>query len=139
MKKILTATLVCSMLFASTMSVDAAGTPETCHIGGCNLGECFMDTDCDGICGDHDFVDEDNDGICDNHCYLDENADGICDHYVDEDADGICDHCHDHGKPIQSDSSVKKAQNSGTTAHHNGRHGKHHSSKKSSRHHKGHC
>lgn len=139
MKKVLTAGLVCTMLFASTMSVNATETPATCRIGGCSLGECFMDTDCDGICGDRNFVDENNDGICDNHCYLDENEDGICDHYVDEDADSICDHCHDHGKPVQSGSSVKKSQNSGTANHHSGHHGKHHSSKKNSRHHKGHC
>ena len=44
---------------------------------------------------------------------MDEDADGICDHYVDEDADGICDHCHDHGKPIQSDSSVKNRKTAG--------------------------
>lgn len=139
MRKVMTAALVCMMLFAQATSVHAAEISETCYVGGCKLGECFMDTDCDGICGDHYFVDENKDGICDNHCYLDENEDGICDHFVDENADGVCDHCHDHGKPVQSDSGVGKAQNSDITDYRRGHHGRHHSSRRSGRHHSGHC
>lgn len=131
MKKVLSIMLVSTMLFASTVSVHASEKSAVCNIGGCKLGECFMDTDCDGICGDHEFVDENMDGICDNHCYLDEDEDGICDHFIDEDEDGICDHCHDHGKVVLSDSK----QSSGTTYHH----GRHHSGRKGGRHHGRHC
>lgn len=135
MKKILAMILICTMLFAFTTCAYASEKSAVCQIGGCKLGECFMDTDCDGICGDHDFVDEDKDGICDNHCYLDEDEDGICDHFLDEDGDGICDHCHDHGKAVLSDSK----QNSGTSYHHGGHHGRHHSGRKGGRHHGRHC
>ena len=100
MKKLLAMGLVCTVVFAPALSVHAAEEVETCHIGGCNLGECFMDTDGDGICGNHYFVDEDGDGICDFHCYADTNTDGICDFFVDADEDGVCDHCHDQGKPV---------------------------------------
>ena len=79
MKKLLAMGLACAVVFAPALSVHAAEEVETCHIGECNLGECFMDTDGDGICGNHYFVDEDGDGICDFHCYTDTNTDGICD------------------------------------------------------------
>ncbi|MDE6219616.1 MAG: hypothetical protein K2G51_04150 [Lachnospiraceae bacterium] len=138
MKKMLAVGLACMMVLAPAASVSAAELPATCHIGGCNLGDCFKDTDCDGICGDHYFVDEDGDGICDLHCYLDGDCDGICDYFVDADEDGICDHCHDHGRPVQADSSVGSSSttNSNTTyysGHHGGCHGRR------GGHHRGHC
>ena len=77
MKKLLAMGLACAVVFAPALSVHAAEEVETCHIGECNLGECFMDTDGDGICGNHYFVDEDGDGICDFHCYTDTNTDGM--------------------------------------------------------------
>ncbi len=101
MKKLLAMGLACAVMFAPAFSVNAAEEVATCHIGGCNLGECFMDTDGDGICGNHYFVDENDDGICDFHCYADVNADGICDYFVDADEDGICDHCHDHVRALR--------------------------------------
>ncbi|MDE6917196.1 MAG: hypothetical protein K2P39_10420 [Lachnospiraceae bacterium] len=103
MKKLLAMGLACAVVLAPAFSVHAAQEVQTCHIGGCNLGECFMDTDGDGICGNHYFVDENGDGICDFHCYTDVNADGVCDFFVDADEDGICDHCHDHGNPVLAD------------------------------------
>lgn len=139
MKKMLAVGLVCMTVLAPTVSVNAAELPETCHIGGCDLGDCFRDTDCDGICGDHYFVDENGDGICDNHCYLDADCDGFCDYYTDADEDGICDHCHDHGKPVQSGTSVgnsNSAANNNTTYY--GGHRESHCSRRSG-HHKGHC
>ena len=69
MKKLLAMGLACAVVFAPTLSAHAAEEVETCHIGGCSLGECFMDTDGDGICGNHYFVDENGDDICDFHCY----------------------------------------------------------------------
>ncbi len=114
MKKLLAMGLACAVVFAPALSVHAAEEVETCHIGGCNLGECFMDTDGDGICGNHYFVDEDGDGICDFHCYTDTNTDGICDFFVDADEDGVCDHCHDHGKPVPAETTLDGA--AGTAA-----------------------
>lgn len=139
MKKMLAMGIVCAVILAPAVSANAAEVPATCHIGGCNLGDCFKDTDCDGICGDHYFVDEDGDGICDNHCYLDEDADGICDHFIDADEDGICDHCHDHGKPVQSSTSVGNTTSTtnSTTTYYSGHHGGCHSRR--SGHHRGHC
>lgn len=130
MKKALVIGLSCVMVFSAAIPVMAAETqPQTCGIGNCNIGECFMDNDCDGICGDHTFVDENGDGICDNHCYIDDNADGVCDHYIDDDADGICDHCHEHGKPAQT--TTYCAPNTQRRSHHRGHHGRGH--------HGGHC
>lgn len=103
MKKLLAMGLACAVMLAPAFSVNAAEEVATCHIGGCNLGECFTDTDGDGICGNHYFVDENGDGICDFHCYADVNADGVCDYFVDADEDGICDHCHEHDKPVVAD------------------------------------
>lgn len=114
MKKLLAMGLACAVMLAPAFSVNAAEEVETCHIGGCKLGECFMDTDGDGICGNHYFVDEDGDGVCDFHCYSDVNEDGICDYFVDADEDGICDHCHDHGKPVPA-STLDGAANSTVT------------------------
>ncbi len=108
MKKMLAMGLACAIVLAPAISVHAAEV-ETCSIGGCNLGECFMDTDGDGICGNHYFVDQNGDGICDFHSYVDVNADGICDFYVDADEDGICDHCHDHGKPVPAETYLEGA------------------------------
>ncbi|MCM1183921.1 MAG: hypothetical protein NC337_11165 [Roseburia sp.] len=136
-KKLLGVSLSCVMANAMaltmvfTLPVCAEEAPRTCHVGGCDMGQCFTDEDCDGICGDHAFVDEDCDGICDNHCYMDEDCDGVCDYFIDEDADGICDHCHEHGRP---------AQTAGTTAdkpsvsRSRGHHGSHHRGS-----HRGHC
>ena len=125
MKKMLAIGLVCAMVLAPTASVNAG---ELCHAGGCNLGDCFKDIDCDGICGDHYFVDEDGDGICDNHCYLDADLDGICDHFIDADEDGICDHCHDHGKPVQTTTTTSgNTTNNNTTSYYSGYHGSCHS------------
>lgn len=131
MKKMLVIGLSCFITFSAAVPVMAAETqPQTCGIGNCNVGECFMDNDCDGICGDHVFVDENNDGICDNHCYMDANADGICDYFTDSDADGICDHCHEHGKPQQTtDCTPKSTQGKSHHSSHHGRGG----------HHRGHC
>ncbi len=126
MKKILAAGLVCAMALTVTVHVKAEEIPATCHISGCPLGECFMDTDCDGICGNHYFVDTDGNGICDYHCYLDVNADGICDYFIDADEDGICDHCHDHGKPVQPSPSIQPAPDNDTTYYYGGHHGRHH-------------
>lgn len=134
MKKMLAMGVICAIVLAPAASVNAAEILETCHVSGCSLGECFMDTDCDGICGDHYFVDENGDGICDNHCYLDEDSDGICDHFVDADEDGICDHCHDHGKPVQSSVGTGSTANYNTYNYGSGHHGRHHG-----RGHRGHC
>ena len=90
MKKMLAMGLACAIVLAPAISVHAAEV-ETCSIGGCNLGECFMDR------------------ICDFHSYVDVNADGICDFYVDADEDGICDHCHDHGKPVPAETYLEGA------------------------------
>ena len=131
MKKTLAIGLSCVMIFSAGISVMAAEIqPQTCGIGNCNVGECFMDSDCDGICGDHTFVDENGDGICDNHCYIDENADGICDHFVDDDTDGICDHCHEHGKPAQTTTycapqTTQKRGHHSSSHHARGHHGCH--------------
>lgn len=122
-KRILSLGFSFVMALAMAAPVYAKETPQTCHISGCNMGECFMDEDCDGICGDHAFVDEDCDGICDNHCYTDEDADGICDHFVDEDADGICDHCHEHGKLAQTVNNPNTNRQRGHhESHHRGCH-----------------
>lgn len=124
MKKLLGVGLSCFVVLVSGITVFAEEAPQTCHIGGCYMGECFMDTDCDGICGDHAFVDEDGDGICDNHCYIDEDENGICDHFIDDDEDGICDHCHEHGKPVRVNNSRTTQRGS---SHHGGHHrGGHH-------------
>lgn len=124
MKKLLITGIVCSMVLSAPISAAAAEIQPTCSIGGCHVGECFMNADADGMCGDHCFTDEDGDGVCDNHCYIDEDNDGICDHYIDDDSDGVCDHCHEHGKPVQ------KAVRSRRSGHHSGR---------GSGHHGGHC
>ncbi len=139
MKKMLAVGLVCMMALAPAASVNAAELPATCHIGGCNLGDCFRDADCDGICGDHYFVDENGDGICDNHCYLDADYDGICDYFVDADEDGICDHCHDHGRPVQSGSSIGSSNSTttSTTTYYGGYSGGCHGRRGG--HHRGHC
>lgn len=140
MKKMLAMGLACMIVLAPAVSVNAAELPPAvCHAGGCNLGDCFRDLDCDGICGDHYFVDENGDGICDNHCYTDANYDGLCDYYTDANADGICDHCHDHGRPVQSSSSIGNSNNttSGTTTYYSGYHGGCHGGR--SGHHRGHC
>lgn len=138
MKKMLFMGLACMLAFVPTVSTYAAEeTPQTCHVSGCNMGECFVDADCDGICGDHYFIDENGDGICDNHCYLDDNSDGICDYYADADEDGICDHCHDHGKPVQSTYVERNTQRSTATySYSGGHHSSHHS--RSSGHHNRH-
>ena len=121
MKKTLVG-LSCVMVLCAGISVSAAeAQPQTCEIGNCNVGECFMDSDCDGICGDHIFVDEDGDGICDNHCYIDADADGICDHFVDDNVDGICDHCHEHGKTAQTD-CTPRTTTPRTSSHHSSSH-----------------
>ena len=58
MRKMLAMGLACMIALAPAASVDAAELPPaTCHIGGCNLGDCFRDLDCDGVCGNHYFVD----------------------------------------------------------------------------------
>lgn len=138
MKKMLAMGLACMIVLTPAVSVHAAELPPaTCHVGGCNLGDCFKDLDCDGICGDHYFVDQNGDGICDLHCYTDANYDGLCDFYTDANADGICDHCHDHGKPVQSNyNNAGSSYGTGTYysgyGHHGGCHGR-------SRHHRGHC
>lgn len=126
MKKMLAAGLVCAMTLTTAVHVNAEEIPDICQISGCTLGECFMDTDCDGICGNHYFVDENADGICDYHCYLDVNADGICDYFVDADEDGICDHCHDHGKPVQPAPSIQPETDNDTAYYYGGHHGRHH-------------
>ena len=124
MKKLVITGIDCSMVLSAPISAAAAEIQPTCSIGGCHVGECFMNADADGMCGDHCFTDEDGDGVCDNHCYIDEDNDGICDHYIDDDSDGVCDHCHEHGKPVQ------KAVRSRRSGHHSGR---------GSGHHGGHC
>ena len=124
MKKTLVG-LSCVMALCAGISVTAAEVqPQTCEIGNCNVGECFMDSDCDGICGDHNFVDEDGDGICDNHCYIDADADGVCDHFVDDDTDGICDHCHEHGKAAQTDCTPRTTTPRTSSHHGNSHHGR---------------
>lgn len=120
MKKLLITGIVCSMVLTTPICATAA--QPVCGIGGCNVGECFMDADGDGMCGDHCFTDADGDGVCDNHCYIDEDNDGICDHFVDDDEDGICDHCHEHGKPAR----VVRSRRTGGGGHHSGRHSGHH-------------
>lgn len=134
MKKTLVIGLSCVMALSAAIPAMAAEIqPQTCGIGNCNVGECFMDSDCDGICGDHNFVDENGDGICDNHCYIDANADGICDHFIDDDTDGICDHCHEHGKPVQTaaycapqnNNTTQRSSHHGSSHHGRGHHGGH--------------
>ncbi len=130
MRKMLAMGLACMIVLAPAASVSAAELPPaTCHIGGCNLGDCFRDLDCDGICGDHYFIDENGDGICDNHCYTDANYDGLCDYYTDADGDGICDHCHNHGRVAQPSYS--------TGTYYGGYHGGCHGRRGG--HHRGHC
>lgn len=133
MKKAVIMGISCFMAFSAVVPVFAAETQTTCKVGNCNVGECFLDEDGDGMCDhyDHCFLDEDGDGICDNHCYIDDNADGICDHFTDEDEDGICDHCHDHGKPAQTDctpQTVTPRRSSHHSSHHGrgGHHGRCH-------------
>ena len=49
MRKMLAMGLACMIVLAPAASVSAAELPPaTCHIGGCNLGDCFRDLDCDG-------------------------------------------------------------------------------------------
>lgn len=120
MKKLLAMGL--TTLVVASSSLTAMAHHEVCGVSGCSLGECFMDTDGDGICGDHFFVDENGDGICDNHCYYDGNNDGICDNFVDDNTDGICDHCHDHGKPVV----ISRSTTGSTTRRARGHHGSHH-------------
>lgn len=130
MRKMLAMGLACMIVLAPAASVSATELPPaTCHIGGCNLGDCFRDLDCDGICGDHYFIDENGDGICDNHCYTDANYDGLCDYYTDADGDGICDHCHNHGRVAQPSYS--------TGTYYGGYHGGCHGRRGG--HHRGHC
>lgn len=119
MKKGIAAALVCLLAVSPALTAEAhhGNGNRVCGIGGCNLGECFMDADGDGICGDHSFLDENGDGICDNHCYYDGNGDSICDYFVDADEDGVCDHCHDHGKPVIIRTTRKSC------GHHGSRHG----------------
>lgn len=117
MNKSFVIALASFVILSSSFTAEAHhGRHRVCDISGCELGECFMDLDGDGICGDHCFVDENGDGICDEHCYYDENGDNICDLFIDDNGDGICDHCHDHGRPAVSTSS--------TTYY--GHHGSHH-------------
>ena len=126
MKKAVLVGLSCLVVMSASLTVQAhCGGTATCSIGGCNLGECFMDYDGDGICGDHCFIDEDGDGICDNHCYTDADCNGICDSFYDDDLDGICDHCHEHGKPVYTQSTTTRRSYRG------GCHG--------GGHHRGHC
>lgn len=130
MKKVFAMGISVLMIVSMAATAFAAETQPTCGIGNCNVGECFLDTDGDGMCDhyDHCFLDEDGDGICDNHCYTDENADGICDLFTDEDADGICDHCHEHGKLAQADcvpQTTTPRRNSHHSSSHHGRSGHH--------------
>ena len=128
MKKALAIGLSCFMVLSASIPVMAAETqPQTCGIGHCNMGECFLDADGDGYCDNygHCFVDDNSDGICDNHCYWDENEDGICDYFVDDDEDGICDHCHEHGKPAQT-TTYCAPQTTQRRGHHGGHHGRGH-------------
>ena len=112
MKKALAIGLSCFMVLSASIPVMAAeAQPQTCGIGHCNMGECFLDAD--------------GDGICDNHCYWDENEDGICDYFVDDDEDGICDHCHEHGKPAQT-TTYCAPQTTQRRGHHGGHHGRGH-------------
>lgn len=124
MKRLCIMGIICSVMLSTPVVVTAA--EPTCSIGNCNIGECFMDADGDGMCDSHCFIDENDDGICDNHCYMDEDGDGVCDHFTDEDSDGICDHCHEHGKPVKT----VRSRRTGYGRHHTSRH---------SGHHKGHC
>lgn len=117
--------IICSMALSVPVSAEAAETQPTCNIGGCIIGECFMDTDGDGMCGDHCFTDEDGDGICDDHCYIDEDGDNICDHFTDDDSDGICDHCHEHGKPVKTTRSRRTGRGRHHSGHRSGHHGSH--------------
>lgn len=123
MKRLLITGIVCSMVLFTPIT--AAAAQPTCGIGNCNIGECFMDTDGDGMCGDHYFTDEDGDGICDNHCYIDEDGDDICDYYTDGDSDGICDHCHEHGKPVKATRTKRASRGRHHSGHHSGHHGSH--------------
>lgn len=128
MKKALAIGLSCFMVLSASVPVMAAETqPQTCGIGHCNMGECFLDADGDGYCDNygHCFVDDDEDGICDNHCYWDDNSDGICDYFVDDDEDGICDHCHEHGKPVQT-TTYYAPQTTQRRGHCGGHHGRGH-------------
>lgn len=127
MKKLLAIGLACVLVSSSSIMALASDQIPICHIGGCAVGDCFIDADGDGICGDHCFVDENGDGICDNHCYYDTNEDGICDYFVDDDNDGICDHCHDHGKPVVTTRTTTTRRSSGchSSGHHGGHHGRH--------------
>lgn len=126
MKRLWIAGIICSIMLSAPILAVAAEKQPTCAIGGCSVGECFMDVDGDGMCGDHCFTDEDGDGICDNHCYTDEDSDGICDYFIDDDSDGVCDHCHEHGKPVKVVQSRRAARRSHHSGHRSG-------------HHKGHC
>lgn len=136
MKKMLLMGLSSFVIFAA-IPVFAAEAQPVCGIGNCNVGECFMDSDCDGICGDHVFTDENGDGICDYHCYTDENADSVCDYFIDSDADGVCDHCHEHGKPQQTYCAPQNQQNQNMQQQNSGHHGSSHHGR--SGHHRGHC
>lgn len=135
MKKMLAMGLACLIVLTPAATVRAAELPPaTCHIGGCNLGDCFRDLDYDGICGDHYFIDQNGDGICDNHCYTDANYDGLCDYYTDADGDGICDHCHNHGRPVQpAYSAPGYSTYYGSYGYYGGCHGRR------GGHHRGHC
>lgn len=133
MKKALAIGLSCFMALSASVPVIAAEIqPQTCGIGHCNMGECFLDADGDGYCDNygHCFVDDNGDGVCDNHCYWDDDEDGICDYFIDDDEDGICDHCHEHGKPAQTTTYCAPQATQGRS-HHGGHHGRGH--------HGGHC
>lgn len=124
MKRLWITGIICLLVLPAPVLAEAAESQPTCSIGNCNVGECFMDTDGDGMCGDHCFIDENEDGICDNHCYSDEDCDGVCDYFTDGDLDGICDHCHEHGKPAKTVRSRRAVSG----RHHSGHHSRHHRS-----------
>lgn len=121
MKKGIVLALVSAMVISSSFVAEAHHGRQLCSAGGCYLGECFTDADGDGYCGDHCFVDDNGDGICDNHCYYDGNGDNVCDYFIDENEDGVCDHCHDHGKPVVSQTTTRRSR-----GHHGSHHGSHH-------------
>ena len=128
MKKALAIGLSCFMALSASIPAIAAETqPQTCGIGHCNMGECFLDADGDGYCDNygHCFVDDNGDGICDNHCYWDENEDGICDYFIDDDEDGICDHCHEHGRSTQTTTYCAPQTTQRRGHHGRGHHGRH--------------
>lgn len=126
MKKMLLSGIACFVALSVVLPAEAAQIQPTCSIGGCNAGDCFMDADGDGMCGDHCFLDENGDGICDNHCYTDEDENGVCDFFTDEDSDGICDHCHEHGKTVKNTQSAARSTGCHGSNQRRGHHGRHH-------------